>query len=149
MVRSKSLLDAESTINNELKRIHKWFVSNKLALNTSKTKYIVFRSPYKVHNTVPIALRIRDTEISRVETISYLGVVLDEALNWRPHIDNLKKVLRLFCTKKRPSSLRFSDNAHYIFSIFPSNLSYCIKKGVYLHHVYWTNFAPSKKKKKR
>lgn len=72
LLRSKSLVDAECTISNELESIHKWFVSNKCTLNTSATKYIVFRSSYRAHNIIPIAMRTQNTAIDPVETISCL-----------------------------------------------------------------------------
>lgn len=124
LVRSKSLLDAECIINSELENVHKWFVSNKLTLNMSKTKYILFRSPYKARNTIPIAVRIRDTEINRVETISYLGVILDEPLNWRPHIDNLRKKLSYACfiLAKCRRHFDFQTMRTVYFSIFHSHL---------------------------
>ena len=34
----------EDTINNELANIWKWLIANKLSLNTTKTKYMVFHT---------------------------------------------------------------------------------------------------------
>ena len=40
----KNLKDLTVYVNGELKKIANWFRSNKMAVNTSKTKYIVFRT---------------------------------------------------------------------------------------------------------
>ncbi len=40
----KNLNDLTAFVNAELKKIANWFRSNKMAVNTSKTKFIVFRT---------------------------------------------------------------------------------------------------------
>ena len=39
-----------NTTDLELERINQWFISNKLSLNVSKTKYSFFHKPSKVEN---------------------------------------------------------------------------------------------------
>lgn len=64
-----------------------WFDLNKLTLNTSKTKFIVFGN--RLSNTIS-KLMINEVEIERVSTIKFLGVVIDNNLNWKPHISYIK-----------------------------------------------------------
>jgi hypothetical protein len=40
-----------SKVNHEINKIAVWFKANKMATNTSKTKYIIFRSKNKKINT--------------------------------------------------------------------------------------------------
>ncbi len=42
--KGKNLKDLTSYMNTELQKIANWFRSNKMAINTSKTKFIVFRT---------------------------------------------------------------------------------------------------------
>ena len=81
-----------NTVNNELQNIHEWFKANKLSLNITKTKYSFFH-PVQKSNTIPLRLPklIIDTcEIKRETSIKFLGVLLDENLTWKPHIEIIK-----------------------------------------------------------
>ena len=76
-------------LNNELICICDWLIINKLSLNISKTKYMVFH-PYQkdISQLVP-SLTINDTEIEKVNTFNFLGITLDENVTWKPQISIL------------------------------------------------------------
>ena len=70
------------TVNIELQKISQWFISNKLSLNVTKTKYSFFHKPSKKDN-IPLVLpklSICNNEIKRSKSIKFLGVFLDENL---------------------------------------------------------------------
>ena len=76
-----------STMNEELASINQWFTSNKLSSNAKKTKYSCFHKPSK--KDIPLMLpklTISNHVIERQELIKFLGVLLDENLNWKEHI---------------------------------------------------------------
>ena len=78
------------TVNKELININSWFQANKLSLNATKTKYILFhKSRKKIPLNLP-SLKINDIEITREQSIKFLGVLIDENLTWRNHIDLLE-----------------------------------------------------------
>ena len=75
-------------VNTELQSINSWFISNKLSLNVGKTKFSFVHKPSK-KDDIPIILpklSINGNEIQRKESIKFLGVLLDENLNWKEHI---------------------------------------------------------------
>ena len=77
-----------STVNRELVFINEWFMANKLSLNVKKTKYVLFCKKSKIED-LPVllpALSINETNIKREYEINFLGVILDETLNWKKHI---------------------------------------------------------------
>ena len=80
------------TVNEELARIQIWFNVNKLSLNIAKTKYSFFHSSaYK--DTIPLRLpklTINNVTIKRELTMEFLGILLDENLNWKTHINYLE-----------------------------------------------------------
>ena len=79
-------------VNKELKNINTWFQANKLSLNSKKTKYVLFHKPRKkriIPLNLPI-LKINDTEIKREHSLKFLGVIVDENLNWKNHIELLE-----------------------------------------------------------
>ena len=60
-----------------------YFNMNKLSLNESKTKYMIFTK--RKYSSCPTILTINDTVIERVNNIKFLGVVLNDRLNWQDH----------------------------------------------------------------
>ena len=47
--KGKNLNDLVTYVNSELYKIALWFKANKMAVNTSKTKFIIFRTHGKIH----------------------------------------------------------------------------------------------------
>ena len=76
-------------VNNELHKINKWFISNKLSINIKKTtKYSFFHKRSK-QDDIPLLLpklNINNYETKRAESIKFLAVLLDENLTCKPHI---------------------------------------------------------------
>ena len=67
-----------------LDKLNLWFLANKLTLNPTKTCYMVFSSK-KDEN---IKLLIDNTEIKKVKFCKYLGIYIDDELNWKVHISD-------------------------------------------------------------
>ena len=82
-----------STMNEELASINQWFTSNKLSLNAKKTKYSFFDKPSK-KDDIPLTLpklTISNHVTERQEFIKFVGVLLDENLNWKERIKYTEK----------------------------------------------------------
>ena len=74
-------------INGELLKINQWLGANKLSLNVSKTKFMVFHT----HNrsvSYP-DLQINGNKIERVTEFNFLGLVLQSNLSWNKHINHI------------------------------------------------------------
>ena len=78
------------TVGKELSMLKKWFDSNKLTLNLHKTKFQIFG-----HRTTDVdkKLVINDTEIEQVKEIKFLGIIIQNKLSWKPHINHIKAKL--------------------------------------------------------
>ena len=64
-----------------------WFQANKLSVNLDKTNYMVFCMRNKKNiNFDNIQITIQGCNIERVSKVKFLGVWLDEQLNWKSHI---------------------------------------------------------------
>ena len=77
-----------SLVNQELQKINEWFEANKLSLNVEKTKYSLFHKPSK-RDDLPLLLPkllIKKRKVERVESVKFLGVLLDENVSWKNHI---------------------------------------------------------------
>lgn len=75
---------SSESINGSLARFYSWLCANKLTLNCEKTKFMVF-SKKRMNRADPI-LNINNVEIERVASMKYLGVIIDESLNFGDHI---------------------------------------------------------------
>ncbi len=76
-----------------LRDLFDWCRANKLTVNIEKTCYTIFKTPrMKIPNFLD-NLNIGTITIPRVLSTKYLGVILDENLNWEEHIENLNKSL--------------------------------------------------------
>ena len=90
LVNGKSLNLIIETVNSELQLLSTWLKSNKLSLNTTKSYYAVFhRARMKLPNN-SIKLKIENTNIKEVQSIKYIGVILDNKLSWIQHISYVK-----------------------------------------------------------
>ena len=99
-----NLGDICSNINAELDLIFEWLNINKLSLNVSKKKYMLFHYPQrKVHN-LSLVLKIDSTSIERVSEFNFLGLTLDECLSWKPHVqktsNKISRIIGVLCRLK-------------------------------------------------
>ena len=68
-------------MNIELCNICNWLAVNKLSVDVSKTKFMVFHPHQKdVKDQIP-NLKINDSDIELVENLNFLGMQLDKNLN--------------------------------------------------------------------
>ena len=73
------------TLNKELSE---WVTRNKLVLNISKTKSIVFGTNHSLSPRPQLNLVINDVEIEQVEVTKLLGITLDCELSLSKHGQN-------------------------------------------------------------
>ena len=77
--------DLESSINNELSKVSNWLNLNKLSLNTTKTKAMIFHTAQR--EVCKPHLKMENHTIEFVENFNLLGIVIDSKLRWGQHID--------------------------------------------------------------
>ena len=65
-----------------------WLNVNRLALNVSKTNFVIFRSCQKIpdHN---VTLLMNNKALEQKDHVKYLGVLLDQHLNWKYQIKSV------------------------------------------------------------
>ena len=77
-----------------------WCEDHWLSLNVKKTKELVIDFRIKKNPLSPLV--IKDQEIEQVQTYKYLGVIIDDKLNWQMHSSAVCKKLnrRMFFLRK-------------------------------------------------
>ena len=114
------------TLNLELNKVSQWLRVNKLSLNLDKTKYIVFykRNKISFHQQVII----NDVRIAQANEVKFLGVIVDDHLSWRSHIDSivLKLSKLIGILYKLKNSLTTQSLLLLYYSLAYPHLQYCI-----------------------
>ena len=79
-------------MNCELERVDKWLCANKIKINVTKTKYVLF-SLRRVNYSIKI--KIGSGSIQRADSTKFLGVYLDEQLNFSCHTNHIAKKISM------------------------------------------------------
>jgi hypothetical protein len=73
------LVELSTNINNEIKKVYKWFNENGLTLNISKTNTMTFFCKEEIQ------VKLEETPLANCATTKYLGVTFDKYLKFREH----------------------------------------------------------------
>ena len=121
--------DTIEAVSNKLakliEKLVNWVKYNGLALNLKKTKYMIFSRSRNIDLPSPIVVdKIR---IERKSETKFLGVIIDETLNWTRHVNTvLSKMSRyvgiMFKVKKY---LPITARIQIYHSFVQSHLNYC------------------------
>lgn len=90
-----NLSSLKQKMEEDIRVINSWVTSMKLSLNFNKSKFILFKRKNADMTNNFDTILVNDNCISSVEHFDYLGLRIDENLNWQHHI---KKV----CSKISP-----------------------------------------------
>ncbi|XP_045464098.1 uncharacterized protein LOC123673565 isoform X2 [Harmonia axyridis] len=92
LVSGRTLPEAVDKAYDSSSRICDWFNRNELALNSSKTNIMVFRT--KNSRVTPTGtINLNGNEVKPVHDMRFLGIHIDEFLDWNSHVE--KTGLRL------------------------------------------------------
>lgn len=114
-------------ISNELERVYEWITVNKLVLNISKTKSILFGSRHKLATKPKLELYVAKEPIEQVEKLKLLGMVIDNHLSWSQHIDRIiqKMGSGIHFTRQCSPYVPFKIQEQVCKSLILSHLDYC------------------------
>ena len=117
-------LELECMLNSELAKLCKWFAVNKLSLNLSKTSYMLFRNRPP---DVDLNVFIEHERINRVHVTKFLGIYIDDKLNWKYHINTVRsKLSKVAAIIYRASCLINQDGIYMLYcSLFLPYINYC------------------------
>ena len=119
--------DLVNWMNNEMIKVIDWLMANKLTLNIVKTHFVSFRRQRNLANLTQ-SLIVNGQHIAQVKSTKFLGILIDEYLQWREHTKYVKgKISRgigILCKARRYFNLDTLKTLYYAF-LFP-HLYYCI-----------------------
>ena len=89
MMSDLNLTSLQNRINIELKNIDFWLRKNKLSLNFSKSTFLlIHKQPSRTIKST-FEIKINDIMLTRSPIVKYLGLFIDQNLNWIPHVKSL------------------------------------------------------------
>ena len=87
-------------INSELKLVTDWLRANKLSLNESKTKLLLFRPINKLNLTLS-NIKLNGHLLTLAKSDTHFGIEIDETLSWNNQIEvpakKLSRTNRILC----------------------------------------------------
>ena len=82
-------------VNNELKEVTNCFKAKRLSVNANKTNYMLLGIRQRnLKQDDNIFIELDNTRLERVFITKFLGVIIDENLTWKDHIDGVTKQYR-------------------------------------------------------
>ena len=111
----------ETLINTELNKIGTWLKLNKLTMNAEKSKSMLFHKRRKAN---PINIKIDHRTIERVSQFSFLGIMIDENLTWKNHVNMITNKLS-----------KIIGILHRLKCIYPKHILLTIYNSLFIPHV--------------
>ena len=84
----KSIINLENKIKHGTDTLYSWLNINILSLNIDKSNILLFNIRNTYEN-VKFKLKIDDTDIKIVNKFKFLGIIIDNKLDWNSQIDYL------------------------------------------------------------
>ena len=81
----------EKRVNNELNKINVWLRNNKISLNIFKTNHMLIDNYINASTNKHFEIKLQQNVLNRVRNVKYLGMLIDDGLNWEPHIKQLSR----------------------------------------------------------
>ncbi len=107
--------DHKENAEKTLFDLSEWFAANTLSLNKDKSCYSIFTSPAKL-STVPgylNTIQLVNIIIKTVHHAKYLGLIVDESLSFKEHIEDLTKQLNKLANSYKIVTERIENNKKY------------------------------------
>jgi hypothetical protein len=115
-------------MSEDLSLISNWLQSIGLTLNTSKSKFLIIRKINTNTSDIFQTVHFQDSSITSCSHYNYLGLVVDENLNWQLHLKKVCSKLSSFAYIFR--KVRYHINANTLKQLYyayvHSHLTYLI-----------------------
>ena len=122
---SKSVNRLNKHVNLNLKNLTYWLNASKIALNEKKAELAIFKHQRKKLDS-PIKINLNRKRLYRSKLVKYLGIKIDESLNWKQHIHDI--AIKLNRANALLYTIRNFVNRHILrtiyFAIFDTHLNY-------------------------
>ena len=131
LMKDTNILTLHEIVTTELNNIDLWIKSNNLKLNVNKTSYIFFQNR-SINHVFPNLL-LNNEQLTHVHSTKFLGVRIDENLNWKIHINEIcLKLSKLTGILYRVRHNLTEEAECTLYPILPTSHILCFIMGKYL-----------------
>ena len=122
-----SVEEIRHVLSHEIKNLLDWFNANSLAANPSKFQAMLLSNVYTSSLEAELGLVINDTQVNSTDSITILGVIVDNKLNFNDHIYTLcaKAGKQLNALQRLSKSLDKDSKLAIYKSFIMSNFNFC------------------------
>jgi ribonuclease P/MRP protein subunit RPP40 len=78
--------DMINKLNEDLETIFKYLCMNKLAVNAKKCQCLVIQNKHSLVDVHNMNMKINNAKIAVVDQVKYLGIIIDNRLNFQAHV---------------------------------------------------------------
>ena len=112
--------------NAELKKIEYCMKTNNLTINYKKTNYMII-TKRKINKSL-FKIKIAQNEIIQKDSVKYLGIIIDNKMNWTQHINylNAKLCKGSWVVWKLKKYVNIHTLKIIYYSLIYSHLKYCV-----------------------
>ena len=82
--------DLQNLLNTELYNLSNWMILNQLTINPKKSTILVIQ-PTLRGSPIKFQLNINDVCVKSSVNVKYLGMKLDQHINYKSHIESIAK----------------------------------------------------------
>lgn len=131
IVECKDRLTYENDINDAINKIITWLTNNNLKANLTKTKLMHYGQ--RKFNIPQVSISYQGSPLEEVDSIKFLGVHIDQSLNWKKHVE-------VTCSKLAKSAyalhkLRQTVNVETVLLAYHALVASKLRYGV----IFWGN----------
>lgn len=125
---AKNATEIKSALENDLQAISEWLACNKLKLNLAKCEFLLVGTRNR-HKKVDkkLTVSLDGAVIKRVNSTKYLGIVIDEYLEWGAHVRHMKsKIAKCLYLLRRIRPYISQNEALILYkTLIQCHLDYC------------------------
>ena len=119
--------ELETKANRQLAGIRTWLNANKVCLNINKTSYMVISNKTSIKQS-EFDIKIENTSINRTSVTKILGILLDDQLSFKQHVQSvtLKVSKFLYIMYKLRNHFPTKVAISLYYSLVYPHLLYCV-----------------------
>jgi hypothetical protein len=131
-IQAQNYTHLQEKLSKTTQNLQDWLQENMLSANLKKSVCINFNCLYQPN------VNLMNADISFVNNVSFLGVVIDKTMKWSPHIEGLKPKLSRIIFQIR--YLRASTTLNVLKCVYFANFQSLISYGI----IFWGDSSHSR-----
>ena len=81
----------QQKVNENMQKVINWMRINKLSINYSKSEFMIITKKQFKHKFEVV---IEDNKIKQKSVVKYLGILIDDKLNWKHQVKQISQKLQ-------------------------------------------------------